>query len=103
MGIEEAGAGQITFVANPKYASKARTTQASAVIVPLDFPEVSVATLRHANPYLVFARAIELFYRAPTLPPGIDPAAQIAPTAKIGPNASIGPFVAIADNVEIGA
>jgi UDP-3-O-[3-hydroxymyristoyl] glucosamine N-acyltransferase len=103
MGIEEAGPGQITFVANPKYASKARATQASAVIVSPDFPEVAVATLRHANPYLTFARAIELFYRAPTLAPGVDAAASIAPTAKIGSNPSIGPFVAIGEDVEIGA
>ena len=32
-GIEEAVAGQITFVANPKYAADVRTTGASAIIV----------------------------------------------------------------------
>ena len=33
-GIEEASAGQITFVANPKYAAAARITHAAVIIVP---------------------------------------------------------------------
>ena len=45
-GIEEAAAGQVTFVANPKYAAAVRSTQASAVIVAEDFPAASKALLR---------------------------------------------------------
>ena len=37
-GIENAAPGQITFIANAKYASAARTTQASAIIVDEKFP-----------------------------------------------------------------
>ena len=62
-GIKEAGPGQITFVANPKYAGAARTTKASAVIVSDEFPAISTALLRSKNPYLTFARALELFYQ----------------------------------------
>ena len=40
-GIKDAGPGQLTFVANPKYAGAARTTRASAVIVTEEFPAVS--------------------------------------------------------------
>ena len=103
VGIEEAGAGHLTFVSNPKYASKAKTTAASAIIVSADFAELPIATLRHANPYLTFARAIELFYTLPKAHPGIDEAAYVAPTAKVGDGASIGPFVVIEDEVVIGA
>jgi UDP-3-O-[3-hydroxymyristoyl] glucosamine N-acyltransferase len=60
-GIEEAAAGQVTFVANPKYAAAARTTRASAVIVSQDFPAIPAAMLRSKNPYFAFARAVELF------------------------------------------
>src|SRR5271169_727289 len=63
-GIEEAGIGQITFVANPKYAAAAKTTAASAVIVAEDFPAISTGMLRSQNPYLAFARGIDLFYKA---------------------------------------
>ncbi len=103
VGIEEAGPGHLTFVSNPKYAAKAKTTRASALIVAPDFPDIPIATLRNANPYLTFARAIELFYTPPAAPSGIDPAARIASTARIGEGASIGPYVVIEEDVVIGA
>jgi len=101
-GIEEARAGQLTFVSNPRYAAKAKTTSASAVIVTTNFPELSSTTLRTANPYLAFARAVEMFYKTPVAAPGISSSASIALTAKIGSGASIGPFVVIEDDVVIG-
>jgi len=102
VGIEKAEAGHLTFVSNPKYAAKVRTTNASAVIVSPDFPEIATATLRSTNPYLTFARAIELFYTPPQRAHGIDSTARVSKTAKIGEDASIGPFVVIEDDVQIG-
>ncbi|HYR44564.1 MAG TPA: UDP-3-O-(3-hydroxymyristoyl)glucosamine N-acyltransferase [Terriglobia bacterium] len=102
VGIDEAGPGHLTFVSNAKYAAKARTTKATAVIVSPDFPEISAATLRSANPYLTFARAVELFYEPPQAIRGIDSAARIATSAVIGEGASIGPYVVIEDDVRIG-
>jgi UDP-3-O-[3-hydroxymyristoyl] glucosamine N-acyltransferase len=101
-GIEEAEAGQITFVSNPRYAPVARTTRASAVIVAESFPALNVPTLRTRNPYLAFAQAIELFYQPPRYAPGIHPTAVIDPSVRLGKNASIGAYVVIYDNVEIG-
>jgi UDP-3-O-[3-hydroxymyristoyl] glucosamine N-acyltransferase len=101
-GIEEAQAGDITFVSNPKYGPKARATQASAIIVGEKFQDLPIATLRAKNPYLTFAKAVELFYQIPVPVQSMDTAARIAPTAKIGVNASISPFVVIEDDVEIG-
>jgi len=102
-GIKDATSGQLSFVANPKYASAARTTKASALIVAKDFPAVPVAMLRTTNPYLAFARAMDLFYQAPRYQPGIDRTAVIDPSAKIGAGAHIGPYVVVGENVEIGA
>jgi UDP-3-O-[3-hydroxymyristoyl] glucosamine N-acyltransferase len=101
-GIEEAGPGQITFIANPKYASAVKTTQASAVIVSEDFPAAPLATLRSSNPYLTFARALALFYEPPKYQPGIHPTAQIHPSTRIGANASVGAYVVIDEGVVIG-
>lgn len=101
-GIEEASAGHITFVANPKYAAAAKETAASAVIVSEDFPAISTGMLRSKNPYLAFARAINLFYKAPQYGAGVHPTAVIAPTAKLGANAHVGAYVVVDDNVEIG-
>ena len=101
-GIEEAGPGQLTFVANPKYAGAARTTRAAAVIVSEGFPALATATLRSSNPYLTFARAIELFYHPPRYPAGVHSTAVIDSSAKIGKHASIGPYVVIGEDVVIG-
>jgi UDP-3-O-[3-hydroxymyristoyl] glucosamine N-acyltransferase len=102
-GIEQAGSGQLTFVANPKYAAAARTTKASAVIVADDFPAIPAAMLRSKNPYLTFARAIELFYQPPRYEPGVHPTAVVHAAAKIGQGAHIGPYVVVDREVEIGA
>jgi UDP-3-O-[3-hydroxymyristoyl] glucosamine N-acyltransferase len=61
-GIENAGPGELTFVANPKYAAAARLTKAAAVIVAENFPVIPAATLRVEDPYLSFAGALELFH-----------------------------------------
>ena len=101
-GLEDAGPGQITFVANPKYVRLARTTRATAVLVEPAFEPIAAATLRIPNPYLAFARALDLLYQAPIYPPGIHPTAVIAPTAQIGPNAHIGAYAVVGDNVVLG-
>src|SRR5215468_7875429 len=102
VGIDDAEPGHLTFVSNPKYAAKVRTTKASAVIVSMDFPEIETATLRSPNPYLTFACAVELFYEQPRQAPGIDATARIAASARIGEGASIAPYVVIEDEVQIG-
>jgi UDP-3-O-[3-hydroxymyristoyl] glucosamine N-acyltransferase len=102
IGIDEAAPGDLTFVSNPKYAAKARTTRASAIIVTPDFPEIETSTLRSSNPYLAFARAVEIFYQTPVPARGVDSTARIAGSAQIGEGASIAPFVVIEDDVQIG-
>ena len=104
-GLEAARVGQIAFLANPKYTAAAQKTSASAVLVPPDFsglPTSKTAALRIRNPYLAFARAIELFYSPPAYPTGIHPTAVVARSAQIGAEAHIGPFVCIGENVSIG-
>lgn len=101
-GIEEAAAGQVTFVSNPRYAGAARTTRASAILVALDFPEIAAATLRLTNPYLAFAEAIGLFHPSPVFPPGVHPTAVVDPTASLGAGAHIGAYVVIGAGVRLG-
>jgi UDP-3-O-[3-hydroxymyristoyl] glucosamine N-acyltransferase len=102
-GIKEAGPGQLTFVANPKYAAAARSTKASAVIVAEEFPALAAAMLRSRNPYLAFAHALELFNQPPRYEPGMHATAVVHPSAKIGEGAHIGPYVVIDRHVEIGS
>jgi UDP-3-O-[3-hydroxymyristoyl] glucosamine N-acyltransferase len=102
-GIDEAGPGELTFVSNPKYSAAARTTRASAVIVSEDFPAIPAAMLRAKDPYLTFARALELFHEKQSYAPGIHPTASVHVSARIGAKAHIGPYVVIDENVTIGA
>jgi UDP-3-O-[3-hydroxymyristoyl] glucosamine N-acyltransferase len=102
-GIEEAGPTEVTFVANPRYASLARKTQAAAVLVEPGFQEISAATLRLNNPYLAFSRALALFYQPPAYPPGIHSTAVIDSSAKIGVGAHIGAYVVVGPGVRLGA
>jgi UDP-3-O-[3-hydroxymyristoyl] glucosamine N-acyltransferase len=101
-GIEDAQPGQVTFVANLRYLPFARTTRASAVLVEPGFETIPAATLRIKNPYLAFARALELFHQPIVYPPGIHPTAIIAPTASIGARAHIAAYVVIGDGVVLG-
>lgn len=103
-GIEHAAADQITFIANPKYASLARTTQAAAILVEPEFPAPEgVATLRIRNCYRAFAEVISYFYQAPRYAPGIHPTAVVDETAVVGDRAHVGAYVVVGAGVRIGA
>ncbi|MGA3295788.1 MAG: UDP-3-O-(3-hydroxymyristoyl)glucosamine N-acyltransferase [Candidatus Acidiferrales bacterium] len=101
-GIEEAQAGDLTFLTNRKYRPALETTRASAVLIAREDPRPRIAALRSANPYLDFARAIELFHPAPQYAPSVHPTAVIADSAKIGVGAHIGPYCFVDEDVEIG-
>jgi UDP-3-O-[3-hydroxymyristoyl] glucosamine N-acyltransferase len=101
--LEKASPGEITFLANVKYAAKVKQTRAAAVIASEPLQDIRAATLVSRNPYLAFARALGLFYQPPRPAPGIHPSAVISPTVKLGPNASVGAYVVIGENTSIGA
>jgi UDP-3-O-[3-hydroxymyristoyl] glucosamine N-acyltransferase len=101
-GMEHAGPTELTFLANPKYIHRVKQTRAAAILSAEPIPDAPIASLISSNPYLDFARALELFYRPPRPAPGVHPSASIAASAIIGEGAYIGPFVAVGENVTIG-
>lgn len=102
-GLEHATAGEITFLANPKYAHKVKSTQASAIIIHESAGDVGLPALLSSNPYLDFARALEQFYQPPRPAPGVHPTAVIHESSVVGPDSSIGAYAVIGPNVRIGA
>src|SRR5437016_496732 len=78
-GIESATPGQITFIANSKYAPAAKTTQASAIIVDEKFSTLEKPSLRTRNPQFAYARVAGLFYQSPHYERGLHPTAVIDP------------------------
>jgi UDP-3-O-[3-hydroxymyristoyl] glucosamine N-acyltransferase len=101
-GIEEAKAGELTFLVNRKYRPALETTAASAILVSKDAGPMRMAALRSANPYLDFARAIELFHLAQQYAPGVHPTAVVAKSATIAAGAHIGPYCFVDEDVRIG-
>jgi len=100
--IEDAPPGTLTFLANPRYRQHLETTRAAAVIVATNEPDVSLPTLRAADPYLAFAQALELFYVPPPQQAGIHPSAQIAPSARLGHDAAIGAYSVVGEGAVLG-
>ena len=100
--LERAGAGDLSFLTNPKYQNEAKRTAASAILVGHDCPSMSLALLRHENPYLAFARAIEIFFTPTLVDSSIHPSAWIADSATIGEGVSVGPFTFIGEGVVLG-
>ncbi len=104
--IEEAGEGDITFIANPKYAKFLTSTRASCVIVSRDLspPEgTGSVLLRVADPYFAFLKVLQAFHPpAPPLPSGVHETAVIAPTAVLGKDVRIGAHAVIGERCRIG-
>ena len=67
-----------------------------------DFEPIAAPTLRTANPYLAFARAIDLFHPPPVYAPSIHPTAVIDPSATIGANVHLGAYVVVGAGAVIG-
>jgi UDP-3-O-[3-hydroxymyristoyl] glucosamine N-acyltransferase len=99
--IEDARAGEITFIANPKYLPLLNKTDASAVIVSTEITRAHPPLLCVANPYLAFAKILSLFFQKADPPKGIAPNAWVSPTAQLGKEISIYPFVYVGDRCQI--
>jgi len=100
--LADANDGQISFLANPKYAPQLETTNATAVLVSNDLGGDSARWIRVENPYYAMASVVARFFDAKPMPQGISPQASIASSAKLGNNVAVGAFTSIADDVVIG-
>lgn len=101
--IDKASAGDITFIANPKYLPFLKNSKASAIVLDDDLPVENIAVLRHSNPYYAFSCIIDILY--PDLPEvalGVDASSIINETAKIKAGAAVGPLCHINGNSSVG-
>jgi UDP-3-O-[3-hydroxymyristoyl] glucosamine N-acyltransferase len=101
--IDEAGPGDLTFVASRKFAAKLVDCRAAAALIgPED--EAPMPAIRVAAPYPAFARFLQEFKAADdrVFPPGIHPTAVIDEQASLGGDVAIGPYCVVGPGVEIG-
>ena len=100
--LEAAGADSITFLANPKYASKVAETGAGAVLMAPGGEGYGRNVIEVANPYLAFAKLLTLFYVQPHTPRGVMPEACVGVGVSLGEDITIYPGAIIGDNVTLG-
>lgn len=94
--IEQAGEGQISFISNPKYKKLLNDSQASVVILDADLAsEYKGNSLINNEPYLTFAKVLEVFYKDDSRVSKIHPSAVIEDTVSIAEDVQIGPNVVI--------
>ncbi|GLU31696.1 UDP-3-O-(3-hydroxymyristoyl)glucosamine N-acyltransferase [Trinickia caryophylli] len=107
--LDQAGAHQLAFLANPKYISQVETTEAGAVLIaPADLAKLGSREGRNflvtPNPYAYFARVAQMFIdlAAPKAQAGVHPSAVVDPSAKVAASAVIGPHVVVEAGAVIG-
>jgi UDP-3-O-[3-hydroxymyristoyl] glucosamine N-acyltransferase len=107
--VDEAASGTISYIEGAKFASHAASTNASALILPLDerlqaeCDDRHIAWIAAPDPRLLFAQTIALFYQPFRPTSEIHSSATIHPTAQIGENVYIGPNAVIQPGVKIGS
>ncbi|SNB45011.1 UDP-3-O-(3-hydroxymyristoyl)glucosamine N-acyltransferase [Geobacter sp. DSM 9736] len=101
-GLDEAVEGQITFLANPKYAGKVSDTRASAVVLPPGAERYGRNAIQVANPYLAFAKLLTLFHVRSLPVKGVCEGAVVGSGVIMGTDVTVHPGACIMDGVKLG-
>src|SRR2546423_1485339 len=103
-GLDEAEAGHVTFLANPRYTPRVQTTRATAIYLAEGVEAGrDIAILRARDPYLAYTRALRLFHPEPAFEPFIHPAAVVDPSAQLDSRVHIGACAVIGRRVTLAA
>lgn len=101
--ISQAGVGDLSFIAQKKFAKLLVSSQATAVICPEAWVgDFSGAVLFSDDPYADFARATRLFDNRPASSGRVDGSAVISETVQLGANVTIDAGAVISDGARIG-
>jgi UDP-3-O-[3-hydroxymyristoyl] glucosamine N-acyltransferase len=104
--IEEATAGQLSFLANPKYNDYLYTTRASLIIVSENLQlqkNVTATLVRVKDAYTAFATLLTTYQNLKAQQKkGIETPSHIASTATLGTDVYIGAFAYVGEKVTIG-
>ena len=104
-GLDIAGAGDITFLANPKYARQVTGTRAAAIFLNegAEIGRDDIAVLQAKDAHVAYARAMRLFFPESPIVPGVHPSAVIDKTASVAEICEIGANVVIGKNCTIAS
>jgi UDP-3-O-[3-hydroxymyristoyl] glucosamine N-acyltransferase len=104
-GIEEAGPGDLTFLAHPRYRSALDGTKASVILAPPGVPcPRGLVVVRVKDPYRALQRVLEWFDPGPPrVAPGVHPTAVVDPAAHLETGAAVGPHAVVEAGARLGA
>ncbi len=104
-GLDIAGDGEITFLANLKYTPQVRDTKASAIFLSegTEISRADIAILRAKDAYVAYTRALRAFHPTPPIKPGIHPSAVIDASADVSTDAEIGANVVVGAGARVSA
>ena len=102
-GLDLAGPGDVTFLANPKYTPQIKGTKASAIFVneTVEIERNDIAVLRAKDAYVAYTLALRLFFPTPQIVPGIHPSAVVDETATVASDVEIQANVVVGKNCVI--
>ena len=107
--LQDAGPGELSFLANPRYKRFLSSTAATAVVLTAQDAEACAAhVLISSNPYASYARIVALLYPQAQRPTGVHPSAVVAEGAQlgsgvfVGAQAYVGPQVHLESDVYVG-
>jgi UDP-3-O-[3-hydroxymyristoyl] glucosamine N-acyltransferase len=101
--LEDAGPGDLSYIASPKFRKNLDSTRASALIVYQDLQGDRLPLLVMKNPYLGFTLAMRIFHRChPDLAPGVAPSAAVSPDVRLPANVHIGENAVLSGGVCLG-
>ncbi len=93
---------QLSFLSDPRYRNLVSGSKAAAVIVPPECRDLELNLLICASPYLVFAKAAQLFAAGGEREAGIHPDAFVGSGVSLGGSVGIGPLAHVGDSCTVG-
>jgi UDP-3-O-[3-hydroxymyristoyl] glucosamine N-acyltransferase len=103
--LDEAGPGDLSFVAEARYHAYIHASRAAAVLVArgaaVELPE-GMAAIRVDDPRRALARVLGVLYRPAPAPPGIHPTAVLGEGVVVDPSASVGAYAVIGQGTRVG-
>lgn len=105
--LNQAQAGDLSFLGNKKYTPDVAKSNASVILVPMDFegqPAENQLFIKVENPSMALALVCKEIegHLWPKPESGIHPSAVVAETATIDPSATLGPGVIVGEHSSIG-
>ena len=104
-GLDIAGSGDVTFLANLKYTPQVKETRAAAIFLNenVEIDRDDIAVLRAKDAYVAYTMAMRLFFPETPIVPGVHPSAVIDESATIAGDCEIGANVVVGKNCAIAS